>query len=84
MTQVSKAPISGAADTPCRFSSVPLRRSAQSQISALEQELDTTAFAQFKGIGPWSVNMVAMRGCADPDAFPLQDLGIDKAWAALG
>jgi AraC family transcriptional regulator of adaptative response / DNA-3-methyladenine glycosylase II len=59
-------------------------RSVCQAYSEREQELDTTALAQFKGIGPWSVNMVAMRGCADPDAFPLQDLGIDKAWAALG
>jgi AraC family transcriptional regulator of adaptative response / DNA-3-methyladenine glycosylase II len=27
--------------------------------------------------------MVAMRGAGDPDAFPLGDLGVVKAWARL-
>lgn len=32
-----------------------------------------------KGIGPWTVNYLAMRGLSDPDAFPSADLGIIKA-----
>ncbi|WP_286234925.1 DNA-3-methyladenine glycosylase 2 family protein [Thalassotalea sediminis] len=32
-----------------------------------------------KGIGPWTVNYIAMRGLSDPDAFPSADLGIIKA-----
>lgn len=34
---------------------------------------------QIKGIGPWTVNYIAMRGLSDPDAFPSADLGIIKA-----
>lgn len=34
-----------------------------------------------KGIGPWTVNYIAMRGLSDPDAFPSADLGIIKALA---
>jgi AraC family transcriptional regulator of adaptative response / DNA-3-methyladenine glycosylase II len=34
---------------------------------------------QLKGIGPWTVNYIAMRGLSDPDAFPSADLGIIKA-----
>ena len=32
-----------------------------------------------KGIGPWTVNYMAMRGISDPDAFPSADLGVIKA-----
>lgn len=31
------------------------------------------------GIGPWTINYLAMRGLSDPDAFPSADLGIIKA-----
>jgi AraC family transcriptional regulator, regulatory protein of adaptative response / DNA-3-methyladenine glycosylase II len=41
---------------------------------ALEKTL-----TQLKGIGPWTVNYIAMRGLSDPDAFPSADLGIIKA-----
>jgi len=43
-------------------------------IDALEKTL-----TQLKGIGPWTVNYIAMRGLSDPDAFPSADLGIIKA-----
>lgn len=46
-------------------------------------ELDLETLAQFKGIGPWSTGMVAMRGYSDPDIFPMGDLGLVKAYAAL-
>ena len=32
-----------------------------------------------KGIGPWTVEYVAMRALGDPDAFPASDLGLRKA-----
>ncbi|GHE86608.1 AraC family transcriptional regulator [Thalassotalea profundi] len=32
-----------------------------------------------KGIGPWTINYLAMRGLSDPDAFPSADLGVIKA-----
>ena len=37
------------------------------------------ALCEIKGIGPWTVNYLAMRGLSDPDAFPSADLGIIKA-----
>ncbi len=43
-------------------------------LEQLEQRL-----CQIKGIGPWTVNYLAMRGLSDPDAFPSADLGIIKA-----
>jgi AraC family transcriptional regulator of adaptative response / DNA-3-methyladenine glycosylase II len=36
------------------------------------------------GLGPWSVEIVAMRGLGDPDAFPAADLGVRQAAAGLG
>jgi AraC family transcriptional regulator of adaptative response / DNA-3-methyladenine glycosylase II len=36
------------------------------------------------GIGPWTAQYVALRGFADPDAFPAADLGLLRAARALG
>ncbi|MDA2895059.1 DNA-3-methyladenine glycosylase 2 family protein [Mycolicibacterium sp. BiH015] len=36
------------------------------------------------GIGPWTTEMVAMRGLGDPDAFPATDLGVCAAADQLG
>jgi AraC family transcriptional regulator of adaptative response / DNA-3-methyladenine glycosylase II len=51
-----------------------------SQFSGREDALDLTALAATRGVGPWTVAMVAMRGAGDPDAFPTRDLGLEKAW----
>jgi AraC family transcriptional regulator of adaptative response / DNA-3-methyladenine glycosylase II len=44
----------------------------------------TVALAGLPGIGPWSVEMVALRGLGDPDAFPAGDRGVQRGAAALG
>jgi len=36
------------------------------------------------GLGPWTVEMIAMRALGDRDAFPATDLGVIKAARALG
>ena len=36
------------------------------------------------GIGPWTAEMIAMRGLGDPDAFPGSDLGVVMAARQLG
>ncbi len=36
------------------------------------------------GIGPWTAEIVAMRGLGDPDAFPASDLGVRLAADQLG
>jgi AraC family transcriptional regulator of adaptative response / DNA-3-methyladenine glycosylase II len=36
------------------------------------------------GIGPWTVEYIAMRALRDPDAFPSSDLGVHHALARLG
>ncbi len=53
--------------------------SCYATIEELEQQL-----ISIKGIGPWTVNYLAMRGLSDPDAFPSADLGIIKALTVNG
>src|SRR5699024_5259188 len=36
------------------------------------------------GIGPWTAEVIAMRGLGDADAFPVTDLGVQVAAANLG
>ena len=40
--------------------------------------------AALPGLGPWTVEMIAMRALGDPDAFPAGDLGVRRAAANLG
>ncbi|GAA1690804.1 AlkA N-terminal domain-containing protein [Glycomyces endophyticus] len=40
--------------------------------------------AAVPGVGPWTVEMIAMRALGDPDAFPVKDLGVVKGAQALG
>ncbi len=51
-------------------------------------DLDDIALARrqlaaIPGIGPWTVEVVAMRALGDPDAFPETDLGVRKALTQL-
>ena len=39
---------------------------------------------ELPGIGEWTAQYIAMRGFADPDAFPAADLGLLRAARALG
>lgn len=54
------------------------------QYGGREDTLDLTALAATKGVGPWTLAMVAMRGAGDPDAFPTRDLGLENAWREVG
>jgi AraC family transcriptional regulator, regulatory protein of adaptative response / DNA-3-methyladenine glycosylase II len=40
--------------------------------------------AALPGIGPWTVETIAMRALGDPDAFPATDLGVRLAAEGLG
>jgi AraC family transcriptional regulator of adaptative response / DNA-3-methyladenine glycosylase II len=42
------------------------------------------ALAALPGVGPWTVELVALRGLGDPDAFPASDLGVRRAAERLG
>jgi AraC family transcriptional regulator of adaptative response / DNA-3-methyladenine glycosylase II len=52
--------------------------------SGREEQLDLQTLEDTRGVGPWTMAMVAMRGAGDPDAFPTSDLGVVNAWSALG
>lgn len=54
------------------------------QFSGREQELDAQALGELKGVGPWTVAVVRMRGAGDPDVFPVRDLGLEQAWQSIG
>jgi AraC family transcriptional regulator of adaptative response / DNA-3-methyladenine glycosylase II len=43
-----------------------------------------TALPALPGVGPWTVELVALRGLGDPDAFPVSDLGVRRAAERLG
>src|SRR5690606_11388772 len=40
--------------------------------------------AGIRGVGPWTVEMVAMRALGDPDAFPATDAGVRRGAAEAG
>ncbi len=46
-------------------------------------QLAREQLAAVPGLGPWSVELIAMRGLGDPDAFTATDLGVRQAAAAL-
>lgn len=46
---------------------------------------DTRAtLAAIPGVGPWTVEVIALRALGDPDAFPATDLGVVRGAEALG
>jgi AraC family transcriptional regulator of adaptative response / DNA-3-methyladenine glycosylase II len=47
-----------------------------------EQAIDL--LGTVRGIGPWTLEYVAMRGFRDPDAFMSGDLGVRRGFEALG
>ncbi|MFP5416996.1 MAG: AlkA N-terminal domain-containing protein [Actinomycetes bacterium] len=49
-----------------------------------DRDAARAALAGVAGIGPWTVEMIAMRALGDPDAFPASDLGVRRAAASLG
>ncbi|MFN8074929.1 MAG: Ada metal-binding domain-containing protein [Kineosporiaceae bacterium] len=49
-----------------------------------DREEARRALAALPGVGPWTVEVVAMRGLGDPDAFCGGDLGVRAAARALG
>jgi AraC family transcriptional regulator of adaptative response / DNA-3-methyladenine glycosylase II len=43
-----------------------------------DRDATRTALAAVPGVGPWTVDYVAMRALADPDAFPAGDLVLKR------
>jgi len=40
--------------------------------------------ARVEGIGPWTIETIAMRALGDPDAFPASDMGVRRGAEELG
>ncbi len=47
-------------------------------------ELARSQLAAVPGLGPWTVEVIALRGLGDPDAFPVTDLGVRQSAKTLG
>lgn len=61
-------------DTIKRFAMNFARVNAASTLEEKKREL-----SKLKGIGPWTIEYIAMRALKDPNAFPAADLGVLKA-----
>ncbi len=48
------------------------------------QERSLTQLAHIVGIGPWTLELIAMRAYGNPDSFPVSDLGVIKGAKELG
>ena len=85
--------------TPAQLQAIGLVRARAQTICTLAQHIAATpdwgtryigldAFCTeltaLPGIGPWTAQYIAMRGFADPDAFPAADLGLLRSARALG
>jgi len=44
-----------------------------------DRDLARAELAGVRGVGPWTVEYIALRGLADPDAFPADDLVLRRA-----
>lgn len=49
-----------------------------------DREQTITRLLQLPGVGPWTASYIAMRALGDPDAFPLADLGLKRAFEQQG
>jgi AraC family transcriptional regulator, regulatory protein of adaptative response / DNA-3-methyladenine glycosylase II len=49
-----------------------------------DRDQTTTRLLMLPGVGPWTASYVAMRALGDPDALPVTDLGLRRAFEQLG
>jgi AraC family transcriptional regulator of adaptative response / DNA-3-methyladenine glycosylase II len=45
-----------------------------------DREQTVARLLQLPGVGPWTASYIAMRALGDPDAFPVADLGLRRAF----
>ena len=51
--------------------------------SERDNELDIDTVAALRGVGPWTIAMISMRGLGQPDVFAHKDLGLERAWEQI-
>jgi AraC family transcriptional regulator, regulatory protein of adaptative response / DNA-3-methyladenine glycosylase II len=49
-----------------------------------DRDFTVTRLRQIPGVGPWTTSYIAMRALGDPDAFPVTDLGLCRAFEQQG
>lgn len=49
-----------------------------------DRERARAALEAIPGIGPWTIEVIAMRALGDPDAFPATDLGVRRGAEQIG
>ncbi|UDY34323.1 DNA-3-methyladenine glycosylase 2 family protein [Dermatobacter hominis] len=49
-----------------------------------DRDAARAGLAALPGVGPWTVELIAMRGLGDPDAFPVTDLVVRRGAERLG
>jgi AraC family transcriptional regulator of adaptative response / DNA-3-methyladenine glycosylase II len=49
-----------------------------------DREHTIARLQQIPGVGPWTASYIAMRALGDPDAFPVGDLGLQRALSQQG
>jgi AraC family transcriptional regulator of adaptative response / DNA-3-methyladenine glycosylase II len=49
-----------------------------------DRDAARAALAAISGVGPWTVEVIALRALGDPDAFPVADAGVRAGARALG
>ena len=52
--------------------------------AAVGEDLTVAGLSRIRGIGPWTVQYIAMRAFKDPDAFPAEDLILRRAASSNG
>ncbi len=52
--------------------------------ASAEREETATRLQALPGVGPWTAAYIAMRALSDPDAFPVSDLGLRRAFERRG
>jgi AraC family transcriptional regulator of adaptative response / DNA-3-methyladenine glycosylase II len=49
-----------------------------------DREQAMAQLQKLPGVGPWTASYIAMRALGDPDAFPVADLGLRRAFEQQG
>ncbi len=52
--------------------------------ASTDREETATRLQALPGVGPWTAAYIAMRALSDPDAFPVSDLGLRRAFEQQG
>lgn len=81
---LQKLGVTGARAATILAAAQEMSRGALSLEPGQDLEASRAALLAIRGIGPWTVEYLAMRALRDPDAFPSRDLGLMRALGLSG